>query len=170
MLTADDVRRIALAQVEAEEVDHFGMPSFRVGKKIFCTIHAPQHRRAMLKLDPEDQHNLADGDAIVPVPGYWGRKGSTFVDLDKVEARHHLVAQQHLRLHGERLGEFEALAAWPAEFVGALVCEFAQADEIELRPRQFALGFKLFYDEDVHRMRAAQVLAIRPRVSFVSFQ
>ncbi|MGY2875537.1 hypothetical protein ACVW00_002727 [Marmoricola sp. URHA0025 HA25] len=39
-----------------------------------------------------------------------------------------------------------------------------------IRPRQFALGFKLFYDEDVHRMRPAQVLAIRPRVSFVSFQ
>jgi hypothetical protein len=39
-----------------------------------------------------------------------------------------------------------------------------------VRPRQFALGFKLFYDEDVHRMRPARVLAIHPRVSFVSFQ
>jgi hypothetical protein len=39
-----------------------------------------------------------------------------------------------------------------------------------VRPQQFALGFKLFYDEDVRRMRPAQVLAIRPRVSFVSFQ
>jgi hypothetical protein len=39
-----------------------------------------------------------------------------------------------------------------------------------VRPRQFALGFKLFYDEDVHRMRPARVLAIRPRVDFVSFQ
>jgi hypothetical protein len=39
-----------------------------------------------------------------------------------------------------------------------------------VRPRQFALGFKLFYDEDVHRMHAPQVLRIRPRVSFVSFQ
>jgi len=39
-----------------------------------------------------------------------------------------------------------------------------------VRPRQFALGFKLFYDEDIRRMRPAQVLAIRPRVSFVSFQ
>lgn len=38
------------------------------------------------------------------------------------------------------------------------------------KPRQFALGFKLFYDEDVPRMRPAQVLRIRPRVSFVSFQ
>lgn len=39
-----------------------------------------------------------------------------------------------------------------------------------VRPRQFALGFKLFYDEDVRRMRAAEVLRIRPHVSFVSFQ
>lgn len=39
-----------------------------------------------------------------------------------------------------------------------------------VRPRRFTLGFKLFYDEDVHRMRPAQVLRIRPRVSFVSFQ
>jgi hypothetical protein len=39
-----------------------------------------------------------------------------------------------------------------------------------VRPRQFALGFKLFYDEDIRRLRPAQVLAIRPRVSFVSFQ
>jgi predicted DNA-binding protein (MmcQ/YjbR family) len=85
MLTRDDVRRIALLQPEATEADHFGMPSFRVGKKIFCTIHAPDHARTMLKLDPEDQHNLADGETIVPVPGYWGHKGSTFVYFEKVD-------------------------------------------------------------------------------------
>jgi len=38
------------------------------------------------------------------------------------------------------------------------------------KPRQFAMGFKLFYDEDVPRMTAAQVLRIRPQVRFVSFQ
>ena len=38
------------------------------------------------------------------------------------------------------------------------------------RPRQFAMGFKLFYDEDVRRMGASTVRAIRPRVRFVSFQ
>jgi hypothetical protein len=37
-------------------------------------------------------------------------------------------------------------------------------------PARFAMGFKLFYDEDVRRMSARQVLAIRPRVRFVSFQ
>lgn len=38
------------------------------------------------------------------------------------------------------------------------------------RPRQFLMGFKLFYDEDVHRMSAGDVRRIRPRVRFVSFQ
>lgn len=38
------------------------------------------------------------------------------------------------------------------------------------RPRQFVLGFKLFYRQDVPRMRPAQVLRIRPRIQFVSFQ
>jgi hypothetical protein len=38
------------------------------------------------------------------------------------------------------------------------------------RPRQFTMGFKLFYDEDVRRMGAPQVRAVRPTVRFVSFQ
>jgi hypothetical protein len=38
------------------------------------------------------------------------------------------------------------------------------------RPRQFTMGFKLFYDEDVRRMGPAAVHRIRPDVRFVSFQ
>lgn len=38
------------------------------------------------------------------------------------------------------------------------------------RPRQFTMGFKLFYDEDVDRMGPREVFALRPRVRFVSFQ
>jgi hypothetical protein len=38
------------------------------------------------------------------------------------------------------------------------------------RPRRFTMGFKLFYDEDVHRMGAYAVRHVRPRVRFVSFQ
>lgn len=37
-------------------------------------------------------------------------------------------------------------------------------------PTRFIEGFKLFYTWDVDRMRARQVLAIRPRIEFVSFQ
>ncbi|WP_158647926.1 hypothetical protein [Nocardioides houyundeii] len=38
------------------------------------------------------------------------------------------------------------------------------------RPRQFAMGFKLFYDEDSPRMRAGAVRRKLPAVRFVSFQ
>ena len=38
------------------------------------------------------------------------------------------------------------------------------------RPQRFMLGFKLFYRADVHRMSAADVFRLRPRVRFVSFQ
>ncbi|MCR1782620.1 hypothetical protein KVF89_08760 [Nocardioides carbamazepini] len=38
------------------------------------------------------------------------------------------------------------------------------------RPDVFAMGFKLFYDEDVNRMGAEAVHRIRPRVRFVSYQ
>ena len=87
MLDSHDVRRIAMDQPEAYDADHFGMPSFRVGKKIFCTIHQDRPR-AMLKLDPEDQRNLAEGlpGVVEPVPGYWGGKGSTFVWYEKIDA------------------------------------------------------------------------------------
>jgi predicted DNA-binding protein (MmcQ/YjbR family) len=85
MLTRDDIRRVALSMPQAYEEPHFHMASFRVAKKIFCTLHNPEPR-IMLKLDPEDQANLADGVAIEPVPGSWGRKGSTFVWFEKLAA------------------------------------------------------------------------------------
>jgi hypothetical protein len=84
MLTREDIRRTALAMPEAYEKPHFHMASFRVAKKIFCTLHDPEPR-IMLKLDPEDQHNLSDGTVIQAAPGAWGRKGSTFVYFEKLE-------------------------------------------------------------------------------------
>jgi predicted DNA-binding protein (MmcQ/YjbR family) len=84
MLSRDDIRRIALSMPQAYEAPHFHMASFRVGTKIFCTLHDPESR-IMLKLDPEDQRNLSDGVAIEPVPGSWGQKGSTFVWFEKLE-------------------------------------------------------------------------------------
>jgi hypothetical protein len=38
------------------------------------------------------------------------------------------------------------------------------------RPEQFAMGFKLFYDEDVNLFGPARVRRIRPAVRFVSYQ
>ena len=71
--------------------------------------------------------------------------------VERVRDREHLALVQHVDgfgTPGEKLATYHRV----------------------VRPLQFALGFKLFYDEDVHRMRPARVLAIRPRVSFVSFQ
>ena len=82
-----NIRRFAMALPEAVEADHHGIPSFRVAGKIFCTIHQDRPRM-MVKLDAEDQRNLAEAHpgVVEPVPGYWGRKGSTFVWYEKADA------------------------------------------------------------------------------------
>jgi hypothetical protein len=81
-----DVRRIALSLPEAYEAAHFDLTSFRVAKKIFCTMAEGSHR-IMLKFDPEDQRNLVADDpaTIEPIPGYWGQKGSTYVQFGKLD-------------------------------------------------------------------------------------
>ncbi|HEV7157318.1 MAG TPA: MmcQ/YjbR family DNA-binding protein [Caulobacteraceae bacterium] len=87
MASYEAVRAAALAQPNAVEMDHHGSPSFRVAGKIFATLRADPPR-LMVKLDPEDQANLAQGypGIVAPVPGYWGRKGSTFVDYERADA------------------------------------------------------------------------------------
>jgi hypothetical protein len=87
MVGFESIRAMALAQPEAVEMDHHGMPSFRVAGRIFATLRSDPPR-LMVKLDPEDQRNLAQGHpgVIAPVPGYWGRKGSTFVDYSQADA------------------------------------------------------------------------------------
>ena len=82
MLTHADVREIALALPEAHEAPHFESASFRVGKKIFCTM-GENGPGIILKLAPEDQYNLTEGDPehVTPVAGYWGRSGWTQVAI-----------------------------------------------------------------------------------------
>ena len=47
-LSADDVRRLALALPEATEQDHHGRPSFRVAGRIFATLWAADRCNVML--------------------------------------------------------------------------------------------------------------------------
>jgi hypothetical protein len=114
MATPDDIRRLALALPEAVEADHFGMPSFRVRGRIFSTIHQDQPRM-MVKLHPEDQRNLIEAHlgVVEPVPGYWGRKGSTFVRYEKadealiamlLEMAHAGLAPKSVRRSSAKLG------------------------------------------------------------------
>jgi hypothetical protein len=71
--------------------------------------------------------------------------------IDRVKARPGLAMVQHVDgfgTPGEKKQTFHAV----------------------VRPRRFVLGFKLFYQVDIHRMSARQVVKLRPRVRFVSYQ
>jgi hypothetical protein len=71
--------------------------------------------------------------------------------IGTIEPRRGLVMVQHVDgfgTPGQKLATYHAVA----------------------RPQQFFMGFKLFYDEDVHRMSPADVRRINPKVRFVSFQ
>ena len=85
MISIETVRQMALAFPGSEEKDHFGIPSFRVNNKIFCTIHV-KDEKVMVKLSLIDQSVFCqlDKNTIYPVPGGWGRHGSTFIELRKV--------------------------------------------------------------------------------------
>jgi hypothetical protein len=88
MPTPDDFRRIALSLNGAEERAHMGHPDFRVRGKVFATLGHPDPGCAMVALMPEQQADfitLAPG-AFRPASGAWGRRGSTIVRLDAVDA------------------------------------------------------------------------------------
>ena len=72
-------------------------------------------------------------------------------DIESIVARPGLAMVQHADGFGnqaQKLATYHAIA----------------------RPEQFTMGFKLFYDEDVHRFTPAQVRRIRPAIRFVSYQ
>jgi YjbR len=86
MVTIETVRQLALSFPETDEHPHFHLKAFRVKKKIFCTIHAKDNR-VMVKLSPVDQSVFCafDKTIIYPVPGGWGKKGATFIELTRVK-------------------------------------------------------------------------------------
>ncbi len=86
MISIEQARKAALSLPETEEYRHFHLPAFRVGKKIFATIHKDKHLM-MVKLSLVDQSVFCsfNKEIIFPVPGGWGRQGSTFINLKKVK-------------------------------------------------------------------------------------
>jgi hypothetical protein len=85
-MRADDFRRMALALDGAIESAHMGHPDFRVGTRIFATLHAGD-RFGMVALTPEQQRELMDEhpEMFSPEAGAWGRGGSTRVLLAAAE-------------------------------------------------------------------------------------
>jgi hypothetical protein len=91
-VTANDFRRLALAQPEATESAHMDHPDFRVRGKIFATLGHPADGWGMVKLTPEQQHYFSKDypDAFAPVKGAWGRRGATSVNL-KIATKQTLI-------------------------------------------------------------------------------
>jgi hypothetical protein len=85
-MTGEDFRRIALSLPEAVEGAHFGHADFRVGGKIFATLALEQEGFGVLLLTPEQQAGMVQDapEVFSPVPGGWGRQGSTRVSLANV--------------------------------------------------------------------------------------
>jgi len=82
MVTAAQMRKLALALPGAEERSHFGHPDFRVKNKIFAGL-APDGKRGTLKLTPDTQDIVTSARpaVFVPAAGAWGRSGWTYVVL-----------------------------------------------------------------------------------------
>jgi hypothetical protein len=84
-MTGAGFRKIALNMVGAEEGSHFGNPDFRVGGRIFATLSLEREGYGVLLLTPEQQAGMVQDapEVFSPVPGGWGRNGSTRVFLAK---------------------------------------------------------------------------------------
>lgn len=81
-------RKIALSPPEVAEGAHQGHADFRVGARIFATLGYPDDDWGMVKLTPEQQAIVvaAEPEIFRPVPGGWGKGGSTNVRLAKADA------------------------------------------------------------------------------------
>jgi len=88
-MSASSFRRIALTLPEALEGAHQGHADFRVGKRIFASLGYPDKEWGMVKLTPEQQSMLVEAEPEIfrPVPGSWGKSGSTNVRLSKADAK-----------------------------------------------------------------------------------
>lgn len=91
-MNAADFRRIALSLEGAEEDSHMGASDFRVGGRIFATLASEKEGYGNLMLTPEQQSAFVEElpNVFVPIPGGWGRMGSTHIRL--AEANEDLLA------------------------------------------------------------------------------
>ena len=84
-MTPEDFRRIALALAGAEEGSHMGAVDFRVGGRIFATLASVKQGYGNLMLTPELQQEFVQElpEIFLPIPGGWGKTGSTHIRLAK---------------------------------------------------------------------------------------
>ena len=81
-----DLRRVALAFPEAVEVEAWGRPTFRAGKKIFAIFTGLNEENYSVVFKPDDAERpaLLD-DPRFYVPPYWGPSGWLGLDFTKAK-------------------------------------------------------------------------------------
>src|ERR1700761_247991 len=87
-MSAAKFRKLALSLPGTTEGSHQGHADFRAGKRIFATLGYPDQAWGMVKLTPEQQAMLVEAEPEIfrPVPGGWGKRGSTNVLLAKADS------------------------------------------------------------------------------------
>jgi hypothetical protein len=80
-------RLIALQLPGVIEGAHHGHADFRIGKRVFATLGYPDQGWGMVKLTPQQQSMLVEAEPEIfrPVPGGWGKRGSTLVRVAKAD-------------------------------------------------------------------------------------
>lgn len=87
-MTLDDARAAALALEGVEERSHFNRPDFRVGGRVFMTLHEDKGC-VMLVLPVELQSALVEADPdvyLTELLGGWAKYGSTLVSVGALAA------------------------------------------------------------------------------------
>ena len=86
-MSASQFRRVALRLPGVVEGEHQGHADFRVGKRVFATLGYPDQAWGMVKLTSDQQAMLVEAEPEIfrPVPGGWGKRGSTNVRLAKAD-------------------------------------------------------------------------------------
>lgn len=107
----DEFRALALLLPDAVVGAHMGHPDVRVHGRIFATLWFDEER-AVVRLTRDQQESMSEAEPAVfsAIPGAWGRRGWTNVDLSEA---------------GEEAVRSALLAAWrnvaPPRLVAAQV-------------------------------------------------
>lgn len=80
-----DLRRVALAFPEAVEVEAWGRPTFRAGKKIFATFAEFDGRLSVVFRPDADERPALLDDPRFYSPPYWGPSGWLGLDFTAAE-------------------------------------------------------------------------------------
>jgi hypothetical protein len=86
-MSSSRFRRVALSLPGAIEGSHHGHADFRAGQRIFATLGHSDENWGMVQLTPEQQSVLveAEPDIFQPMPGGWGKRGSTNLRLARAD-------------------------------------------------------------------------------------